>query len=162
LSARHIEGYHFQIQIRFEKKSIIFEEIKNLKFSVQKGKVIPFIPKTIAESNDKNIVIAFLKGYCDLKSRISISDGIYDTRKGIYSLLRMGISIPHNAQEFLNEFLNLLKKIGIEKGVSATDPSRRSRENLIRIDVRNVPYELIGTHWRRILLRDFVSYMQAK
>jgi hypothetical protein len=42
------------------------------------------------------------------------------------------------------------------------DPSRRSRENLIRIDVRNVPYELLGTHWRRIFLKDFVQYMKAK
>jgi len=162
LSSRHIEGFRFQIQIRFDKKSIIFEEIKNLDFALQKGKVIPFIPQSIAESNDNKIITAFLKGYCDLKGRIIISDGIYDTRKRIYSLLRMGISIPHNAAELLEKFLSLLKRIGVEKGVNATDPSRRSKENLIRIDVRNVPYELIGTHWRRILLKDFISYMQSK
>ena len=74
----------------------------------------------------------------------------------------MGISLPHDATEFIEKFLVLLNRIGIEKGVSATDPSRRTRENLIRIDVRSVPYELLGTHWRRIFLKDFVSYMTSR
>jgi len=162
ISTHHIDGYHFQIRMKFDKNSIIFKEIKNLNLRVQRGKVVPFIPDSILASNDKKIITSFLKGFCDLKSRISVGDGIYDTGKGVYSLLRMGISLPHNAEQLIEQFLRLLKKIGVEKGVSATDPSRRSRENLIRIDVRNVPYELIGTHWRRILLQDFVTYMKSK
>jgi HKD family nuclease len=162
LSKHHLDGYHFQIQIKFDKDSVIFQEIKDLNVTLYRGKVVPFVPESILESKDEKIIKSFLKGYCDLKSRISVSDGIYDTKKGIYSLLRLGISLPHNAAQLLEHFLILLKIIGVEKGVSATDPSRRSRENLIRIDVRNVPYELVGTHWRRILLNDFVSYMQPK
>ncbi len=162
VSSHHVDGYHFQIQIKFDKNSVIFEEIKNLHLTVQRGKIVPFVPESILESNDKKIITSFLKGYCDLKSRISVSDGIYDTGKGIYSLLRIGISLPHNALQLIEQFLMLLKKVGVKKGVTATDPSRRSRENLIRIDVRSVPYELVGMHWRRILLKDFISYMLSK
>lgn len=74
----------------------------------------------------------------------------------------MGISLPHSDGELLKKFRNLFKKIGLEKGVNVTDPSKRSRENLIRIDVRYVPYEIIGTHWRRIFLNDFRNYMKSK
>ncbi|MFQ6114619.1 MAG: hypothetical protein ACE5NG_11150, partial [bacterium] len=162
VSTHHVDGYHFQIKINFDKSSVVIEEIKNLNLTVSRGKVVPFIPETILECKDKKIIMSFLRGYCDLKSRISVSDGIYDTKLGIYSLLRMGISLPHSATQLIQQFLTLLRKIGVEKGVSATDPSQRTRENLIRIDVRNVPYELVGTHWRRILLKDFASYMQSK
>jgi len=158
VTKNYIKGYHFQIVIEFDKNSIIFEAIKNIEIPTIRNKVIPFIPNIILESDNKNIVSSFIKGYCDLKSRISVSDGIYKTIKGkrVYNLLRMGISLPHNAPELLEDFLYLLKNIGLEEGVNATDPSRRSRENLIRIDVRNVPYELLGTHWRRIFLTCFV------
>lgn len=162
LSTHHIDGYHFQIHVQLDRDSIIFEEIQNLNIDIQRGKVIPFVPEIVLNSKDKKIITSFLKGYCDLKSKIIVSDGIYDTGKGIYSLLRIGISFPHKATQLLEQFLMLLKKIGVDKGVSATDPSLRSRENLIRIDVRNVPYELVGTHWRRIFLKDFVSYMKSK
>ena len=162
ISKNHVDGYHFQIEIKFDKDSIVFEEIKKLKIPISRTKVIPFIPKSILESKDKKIVTSFIRGYCDLKSRISISDGIYDTKKRVYSLLRMGISLPHGDSEFLNNFYHLLKKIGLKKGVSVTDPSKRSRENLIRISVRYVPYEILGTHWRRIFLNDFVNYMKEK
>lgn len=161
LSSEHIDGYHFQIHLRFDKNSVILGEILNLNLVIQRGKVVSFVPESIIESN-KKIITSFLKGYCDLKSRISVSDGIYDTKKRMYGLLRMGISLPHNAAQLMEQFLNLFKQIGLEKGVNATDPTLRSRENLIRIDVRHVPYEMIGTHWRRILLNDFVSYMKSK
>jgi len=162
ISKNHVDGYHFQIEIKFEKDSVVFEEIKKLMIPISRTKVIPFIPKDILKSKDKKIVTSFIRGYCDLKSRISVSDGIYDTKKRIYNLLRMGISLPHGDSEFLNNFNYLLKKIGLEKGVSVTDPSKRSRENLIRINVRYVPYEILGTHWRRIFLNDFVNYMKEK
>jgi HKD family nuclease len=159
LTAQHISGYHFQIKIRFDKNSPIFEEIKNLNIEVSRKKIVPFVPEIILSSKDTKIMTSFIRGYCDLKSRISVSDGIYDTRKQIYSLLRMGISLPHGATKLVKQFLMLLEKIRVKKGVSATDPRQRTRENLIRIDVRNVPYDLVGTHWRRIFLKDFATYM---
>jgi len=162
--SNHVGGYHFQIILEFDKDSIILNELQILNIPTSRNKVVPFVPKNILESNDKKLIISFIKGYCDLKSRISVSDGIYSTEKGkrVFSLLRMGISFPHHTGELLDDFLVLLKKIGLEEGVHVTDPSRRSRENLIRIDVRNVPYELLGTHWRRIFLKDFVQYMKTK
>jgi len=161
---RHVDGYHFQIVVAFDKKSVVFDQIRKLNIETSRGKVIPFIPKSIASSKDTEVIKSFVKGYCVLKSRISVSDGIYRIRSGkkIFSSLRMGISIPHDASKLLREFHVLLKKIGLDKGVSVTGPSLRSRENLIRIDVRKVPYDLLGTHWRRIFLKDFVFYISSK
>jgi HKD family nuclease len=164
ISKKHVDGYHFQIIVTFAKNSPIIEHIRTLRIRRDRTKVVPFIPKEIMQSEDATIVKSFIKGYCDLKSRISASDGIYRKQGGkrIFSSLRMGISIPHSASELLGGFNALLKKIGLTQGVSVTDPSRRSRENLIRIDVRHVPYDLLGTHWRRIFLKDFVYYMNSK
>jgi len=164
ISTNHVGGYHFQIIVTFAKNSPVFEHIRTLRIRRDHTKVVPFIPKEIMQSENTAIVKSFVKGYCDLKSRISASDGMYKTEgsKKIFSSLRMGISIPHAASELLDGFQALLNKIGLTQGVGATDPSRRSRENLIRIDVQHVPYDLLGTHWRRILLKDFVYYMNSK
>lgn len=162
LSKNHLGGYHFQIDIEFDEASVIYKEIINLDLPISRSKVVPFVPQNILESRDRKIITSFIKGYCDLKSRISISDGIYDKKSGVYSLLRMGISLPHGDGLLLNKFQKLFKNIGLDKGVNFTDPKKRSRENLIRIDVRHVPYELIGTHWRRIFLTDFIYYMKSK
>ncbi len=158
----HVGGYRFRINIFFGEESTLFRGIKDMNLLSDKGKFSPLVPQAIQKSKSSDVKLAFVRGYSDLKSRISVSDGIYDTKKKNYGLLRMGISFPHGASKFMNQFLRLLKSIGIEKGVNATDPTRRSRENLVRIDVRNVPYNLVGTHWRRIFLKDFVSYMQSK
>jgi HKD family nuclease len=161
---KHVEDYHFQIIIEFGKDSALLREINGQNIPTSRNRVVPSVPVWVKESEDHEIVRSFIKGYCDLKSRMSDSDGIYKThgQKKVYSALRMGISIPHGAAEFLRDFVDLLEKLDIQEGVSTTDPQRRSREILVRIDVRNVPYELIGTHWRRIFLRDFVSYIEAK
>ncbi len=161
---RHVKNYHFQVILEFDKDSVLLQEIERQKIPTSRTKVIPSIPDWINGSEDKEIIRSFIKGYFDLKSRMSDSDGIYKTygQRKVYSTLRMGISVPHGATEFLNDIVSLLEKISIREGVSVTDPKRRSRENLIRIDVRYVPYELVGTHWRRIFLSDFVSYIESK
>jgi len=163
VSSKHVDGYHFQVTVAFATDSVVFEQLRKLPIQISRGKVIPFIPRRILRSKDTAIIKSFVKGYCVLKSRISASDGIYKTEDGkkVFSSLRMGISIPHAAAGLLRDFKTLLKKIGLDQGVSTTDPSRRSRENLIRIDVRNDLYELLGTHWRRIFLNDFVFYMNS-
>ncbi len=162
IESRHIDTYHFQIIIRFDSDSKIFKELKKYKFNNHVKKIIPFIPESIIKTDNRNIIISFLRGYCDLKSRISASDGIYKIVNGkkIFYTLRLGISIPHNTPELIDLFHKLFDKIGITKGISYTDPAKRKiREYLIRIDVRYVPYDLIGTHWRRIFLRDFINYL---
>ncbi len=146
--AHNPAGYHFEIRIKFNRNSIVFREIEKLNLNIQRGKITPFVPEVVAGSNNRKLITSFLRGYCDLKSRISVSDGIYEKKKGSYSLLRMGISFPSNDPELLEQFVELFRKIGVEKGkgLSVTDPTKRTRENLIRIDVRYVPYELVGTH----------------
>lgn len=129
------------------------------------NKVFPFIPEQIINSNENKIILAFLRGYCDIRSRISGSDSIYsidDNENRIFYNLRIGISLSHNAPKLLAVFKKLFKKIGIRKGISITNPKWRTiREHLIRIDVRYIPYNLFSTHWRRIFLSDMKKYIES-
>ncbi len=155
--------YHFDIEIKFSENSPIFNKLKEI--VPDDGNIKPFVPKEVINSMDRKIIISFLKGYLDLKSRISVSDGIYTTDAGgkrIFTSLRMGISISHNHPEMLEKIKNLFEKIDIKEGITFSDPSKRDREYLIRINVENIPDELIGTHWRRIFLSDFKDYMNKR
>ena len=166
ITSKHIKDYHFQIDIDFEEKSKILNELLEYNITTKNEKIEPFIPENIIKSKDRKIILSFLMGYCDLKSRMNISDGIYSTDKKTgkindISSLRIGISFPHGHKQLLEDFSELFKKIGINK-FTKTNPELRDRENMIRIDVRYVPYELIGTHWRRILLKDFQYFIKNK
>lgn len=164
ITTNHIKDLHFQIIVNFDEDSVLWNELKKYNIPQSGNKVQVFVPENILESDEKKIITPFLQAYLDLKSRITISDSIYkrdkETGKPIFSNLRIGISFPHNIGDSLDNFESLFNKIGIDKGMSITDPEKRTRENLIRIDVRKIPNELIGTHWRRIFLRDFKYYME--
>jgi hypothetical protein len=163
ITYRHAGGYRFKVLVEFDDNSAIFKELSSYEIPSSGVKVIPFVPKNILQSSDKKIIFSFLRGYCDLKSRISLSDGIYKKKKGKgYQItsLRMGISIPNGRPELLELFRELLAKIGVRKGASFY--KREDREHLIRIDVRRVPYQLLGTHWKRIFLSDFKKFLAPR
>jgi len=157
----YIKGLKYRITIPLSDNSPLLKELKKYNFQLDNTKIIPRIPPEIANSQNEIIIKSFLKGYCDLKSRIAVSDGIYNTQKGIYSTLRMGIPVSSKYPELLTGLVSLFKQIGIEK-TYASNPKKRNREFLIRPNVNDVPYDLMGTHWRRILLKDFQNYINNK
>ena len=167
ISYKQIGKIHFRIHIGFKENSKIFNEIKkyNLKIEQSHNRVIPFIPEKIINSNENKIILAFLRGYCDIRSRISGSDSIYhldNNGNKVFYNLRIGISLSHNSPELLDIFKNLFQKIGIIKGLSISKPeSRPIREFLIRIDVKYIPYNLFSTHWRRIFLSDMKKFIET-
>ncbi len=161
LSTEHVRDYHFLIKIKSNPSSQLFKFLKSHNINVDdKNNTTPFIPEELFSTREQKLVTAFLRGYCDLKSRISLSDGIYKTVDGrkVASLLRLGISLTNRHPELIPKFKKLFKKIGLKKGVYYSDPKVRDRELLIRVDVRVAPVDLVGTHWRKIFLRDFKNY----
>jgi|GEM_PF-2311654 len=158
--SEHTKGYTYKVVIEFDKESPILRELLSYAPPMAGTKVIPFVPKDVLTSDQKNIVLAFLRGYCDLRSRITLSDGFYrkrrDSGSDIFSL-RMGISISSKHPELVDMFKKMFLKIGLDKGVNYE--RRKDRENLIRIDVRKVPKGLLGTHWKRIFLSDFQAFL---
>jgi len=164
ISSRQLKGYHFEISIHAMPDSRIFQYLKAHGVKVDKhNRTIPFVPKDLERLRRRNITMAFLRGYCDLKSRISLSDGIYSTIGGKkkISILRMGVSLSHRHPELLPKFRRLFKQVRLERSVSYSDPTKRNREFLMRIDVRSLPVDLVGTHWRKIFLKDFKNYMAS-
>ena len=163
-TVKYLRDFHFLVILKFKDNEFIEKIISEYKIRIQRSKIIPFVPTQIENSSNK-IIMAFLKGYCTLKSRISSSDGIYKTVNGEreFTSLRLGISIPHGNIKLLNQFSTLFKMIKINKGISISNPEKRiSREFLIRIDARYVPPEIVGTHWKRIFLHDFRTYLQQR
>lgn len=154
-----LKRLHYKITIHLTNESPLWNELKKYQLTLQDKKIVPIVPIHLLNSENQTLIKAFLRGYIDLKSRITVSDGIYNKTKNTYSSLRMGLSISKKHPEFMKNLVQLFYKIGIDKGLSATDPQKRKRELLIRIDVRKIPYDLLGTHWKRIFLGDFQYYL---
>ncbi|WP_427340513.1 phospholipase D-like domain-containing protein [Caloranaerobacter sp. DY30410] len=157
----------YTINIILEKNSVVYKKLLEYDFynyTNRQNRIISFIPKEIKSTNDVKLIRAFIRGYFDLKARISPSDGIYKKVNGkrVYSCLRVGISIPNKLPNLVYEFLELFNKIGLHDGINYTNPKKRSkREFLIRIDVRVLPKELISTHWKKIFISEFINYLNT-
>jgi HKD family nuclease len=158
----NVKKLHFQIIITFHENSLLLKEIKKYHLS----SVINRVPAEILNSKDNKIIKSFLRGYCDLKSRVSSTDGIYNKKMidnfRTFNALRVGISVSHSHPQLMKDLIVLFEKIDIQKGLTYSNPEKRTRELLIRIDVRRFPLDLLGTHWRRIFINDFRFYLQNK
>ena len=157
-----IKKYHYCIKIEFENaRQPIFKDIQNKISTIRGNKVIPFIPNSISETKNIKLVKSFIRGYFDLKGRVSAGDSIYKTIGGkrIFSSLRIGISFPTGAHELVNEFEKLLIKTGIDERFIEKE-LRDYREDLIRLDYRGIPNELFGSPWKKIFLKQFHQYFE--
>jgi len=150
-------GLSNRIIITFSNNSSLLKELKKYNFQLNKNKIIPRIPTEIVTS-DNNIIKYFLKGCCDLQARLSPAGYATPKTNGEYSELRMGLQLPKNP-DLTRGLVALFRKIGIDLG----DPNEReNKEHQIRINVNHIPYDLMGTHWRRILLKDFQDYINNR
>jgi len=164
----NISKLNFNLKIKFHKDSklydfIINQDLKNETSTRGYNKIIPMIPEFVIKSKNLDIISSFLRGYCDLRGRVSPADGIYKTdkvqNKTIYSSLRIGISISRKYSKFAKQLNKLFEKIGINQGISLSDPKVRNKELLLRIDVRYFPENLLMSHWKKILLRDYINFI---
>lgn len=166
----------YYLYIEFSKKSLLSKIINDLNISIddrnnyfklengekeKTNKVETFIPEYIKKTEDKNIILLFLKGYGELKGNARLSDATVETDKDGHlhpNNLRVSYSIDN--KEIVDDFLLLFNKIGIKKGISPL--KRPERESMIRIKASSLPAEIFLSPWRRRILNEFQNYSYDK
>lgn len=147
--------YDYHITISFSEKSsywlYIHEFLKSCK--IKRNRFIPVIPSEILTTNKKHIPLSFLRGYVDIRSRISVAD-----REGPAGPLRIAISVSLGATKFGKQIEKILRKhLGVKR-VSILSGKQRGRETMLRCDPTDLPKDFFLSPWQRLLLNDFSQY----
>jgi len=149
-------GYvNIKITINFSEKSKIWNLILSTldQFELKNNTFIPNIPKEITESNDKNIKKKFLKGYFDLRGRVSSADK-YPNGK-----FRLSTQINTHHLNYLEQLAILLNNtLGIQAQINYG--SKRDKDNMIRFDPTENSLELFDG-WKKILVDQFIRYNKS-
>lgn len=152
-------NYDYNLILRFEEGSPYWAIVRQLlrKCRIKNKRIVPRVPNEILTTKSKHIRMAFIKGYVDIRSRISETD-----REGTKGPLRVAISISRDADKFARELSALIKKhIGVKK-VPILYGKPRGRETMIRLDPCDLPNNFFSIYWKRILLKDFASFNSSK
>ncbi|NQU26989.1 MAG: NgoFVII family restriction endonuclease [Candidatus Marinimicrobia bacterium] len=149
--------YRYRIDINFDQDSqlkvIVHDFITQC--AINRTKVVPSLPDEIASTTD-SLFISFLRGYADIRSRISPTDRI--TNEGP---LRVALSFSKGADSFAEEIKNQLQKRFQMRFINYFPGESRGRETMLRLDpveVQKLPYRLYSINWKRLLLKDFAAY----
>lgn len=146
----------YKIRLRFSKKSKIFNFLKINLFNIlnlnDASKLE--IPKFILESDNKFARREFIRGYFDVRGRISKSD-----RVGTAGALRVALQISTSAdrfgsqiEKFVNDEFNLNSKF--------SSGANRNKDSLVRFTPNKESLHLADTGWKKILMHEFIEYNQ--
>ena len=148
----------FEIKIIFYKKSEIFNFLKinlfnNLDLN-NRSKLE--IPTFILNSKNRIARREFIRGYFDVRGRISKSD-----RFGNTGALRVALQVSTYAdhfgsqiEQFLNNEFNLNSKFA--------SGAKRNKDSLVRFIPNSESLHLADTGWKKILLNEFIQYNKRK
>lgn len=147
--------YDYHIAIIFSEKSsywlYIQEFVKSCK--IKQSRFIPVIPSEILDARKKHLPLSFLRGYVDMRSRISVTD-----REGPAGPLRIAISVSLGASKFGNQIEKILRKhLGVKR-VGILSGKARGRETMLRCDPADLPKDFFLSPWQKLLLSDFAKY----
>lgn len=111
------------------------------------------LPSVLIESKDGEVDLAFLRGYFDVRGRVSAAD-----RAGTTGALRIQLSISQHANEFGHQVADLMRaRFGAEH-LNYLEGEDRERESMIRIEAQDVPSKLFTSAWQQIMHHDFVEF----
>ncbi len=158
-SVQKVSDYDYKIRIRFNGSSAVLCAVNDYLSSLQitRRGVVPIIPDLIADTVDRNVIMSFVRGYADVRSRISPTD-----RTGGTGHLRIALSFSTGADEFATKIKEILEtEFGIER-INLLIGGARGRETMLRIDPvyldRLQPLKIFPINWKQILLHDFAIY----
>ena len=143
---------NYDMKLVFDPNSNLWKKIKHCidQFQEFYGGYLPVIPTEIIDSDNANYKINFLRGYLDLRSRLSKSDR-YPNGK-----LRVAIQIGTYEAAFGAKLGQLLDQLGVENQFS--DGSTRNKDNMIRFIPQKDSYRLWTTGEYRLLCTAFYEY----
>ncbi|HWR82983.1 MAG TPA: phospholipase D-like domain-containing protein [Candidatus Deferrimicrobium sp.] len=127
---------------------------------VEGKRVVPVFPSHLPQFQDRIVLASFIRGYADIRSRISPTD-----REGVEGPLRVALSFSRGADDFSQEFKSVLERtFGVEH-VNLLLGTKRGRETMLRIDPVELhklgPQKFFSITWKQLLLADYSHFNQS-
>ena len=143
----------YVVTVIFSKDSPYWSEILRMAKEVPDDNVkeCPIIPERILNA-DKSLKKAFVRGYFDVRSRLSRGDSFPDGK------LRVALGVGTRAEGFGQELKGILRDDFNVQSARFASGKRRGRDNLLRMNPREISPGMLSSHWKRLLLKDFQRY----
>jgi len=151
--------YDYSIIITFKKSSPILNAVRAYlaKCQISKQRVVPVFAEELSKASNDNIPMSFIKGYADVRGRITATD-----REGTNGPLRIALSFSAGADDFAEDVKALLETRFSFKRINLLLGGARHRETVLRIDpvdIKNAgPLKFFSVNWIDILLNDYANY----
>ena len=145
---------HYWVEITFSRDSQYWKKILQLidKFRGNNYFNNPKVPEELLEAN-KNLKIAFLRGYFDIRARISQADRFPNEGP-----LRIALQIGTHAIEFGKTILTMLRDDFDIESARPEWGASRDRDNMIRMNPRDLSINFFSSPWKKLLLKDFQEF----
>lgn len=163
VSVKKRSKYTYDIIVEFDKKSkyllLINRYLRTCQIS--HNRIIPQSLDIVSKIGDDSIIISFLRGYGDVRARISPTD-----RAGTSGNLRIALSFSKEADVFAESIRKILtKRFSFKKEhINLLRGETRDRETMLRLDPvdidRLIPFKFFSVNWKQLLLKDFSNYNQ--
>ncbi len=147
-----------EITLVFSKKSPYWKTLLSFfnEKQIERGNIPPYMPNKIQNAKP-NILKSFIRGYFDIRLRVSTSD-----RYPNDGPLRIALGLDTHAIDFGKALCQALQdKLKIKgKAIQLALGVKRNRDHMIRIDPVGIEkhQDLVSFHWARILIHDFINY----
>jgi HKD family nuclease len=151
--------FDYEIYLHFDRASQHAVTLRDFlsKCGVERRRVVPVFPSHFPHFGDRIFLASFIRGYADIRSRISLTD-----REGVEGPLRVALSFSSGAEDFAKNFKAVLeKKFGVEHVNLLLGPSR-GRETMLRVDPVELhklgPQKFFSITWKQLLLADYTQF----
>ncbi|MFC1961513.1 phospholipase D-like domain-containing protein [Chloroflexota bacterium] len=147
---------NYFVEVTFSKDSPYWVEILRMAKITHSNdiKKSPRIPSQILSAN-KSLKLAFIRGYFDVRSRLSKGDVLPN------GALRVALGVGTYAEKFGIEMEKMLRDGFDVKSAKLASGKSRGRDNLLRMNPRELRPGMLSSHWKTLLLKDFKKYNEV-
>ena len=112
----------------------------------------PQVLKELLKASSK-LKLAFLRGNFDIRARISQADRFPNEGR-----LRVALQVGTRATKFGKTILKMLKDDFYIESATPEWGASRDRDNMIRMNPRDLNIDFFSSPWKKLLLKDFQEY----
>lgn len=145
------------VLLQFQKTNALWDELTRyvVDGTAHDGRILAYLPETVKKAA-KELVVHYIRGYADFRSRLSHAD-----RVGTAGKLRIAFQVDKEAIEFLYEFQAYLQDI-FELEVNVNDGSLRNKDNMLRITADGVMQNFFHSGWRKRMAHSFAEFNEYR
>lgn len=148
LQDRSLKNFNVVLEFKFSKSNLLLDHIRKFcKDASYKNQILPKIVKSSSES----MSIHYLRGYADVRSRVSASDRLPNGQ------LRIVLGVGTGEIDFLEDFHNLLED-KFKFTVNKESGQKRGKDNMLRITAEDSCSKIFQSGWKRAMANEFAKY----